>query len=329
MILGNNAAGFPHAFIGTSTPQSIGIGTIHGILMWGRLDQSVYSPMPDSIGRRFMTGMAAVYVPRGIPGLEVGGARFFHLIWPRDGLTAVDFLKPFEAFLKGRLGENEELPDSLGADYKRSEPDNQLASVFARWVFPRSGFEIYGEFAREDHNYDVRDLILELTHNSGYMVGMRKAWQPDPERIYSLRAEVLNAMPGHTTLARDVQQFPFYIHGSARQGHTQYGQALGSGAAFGGAETVIAVDAYRPEGRWTLDWRRTVRSESEEYRLPGATRYGARRIDVIQALGAKALFFAGRFDISAELTGAYEFNRDFQKNDEFNLHASLGVRAGL
>lgn len=325
MILGNNAAGFPHLFAGTAKPWNLYVGRLHGRLVWGSISQSDYSVMADSIGRRFMTGAVAVFVPRGLPGLEIGGARFFHNIWPRDGLRPGDFAQPFESLLKIRLRPRPELTDTAGEEYRRSAPDNQLASIFFRWTLPGEGFEAYGEFAREDHNYDFRDLVLELTHNSGYMVGFRKAWKPEPRVIWSVRGEVVNALPGQTTFARTIAQFPFYIHGDARQGHTQYGQVLGSPMAHGGAGATLALDRHFPGGSWAVDWTRSVENESEEYREENAFPYGERRIDVIHALGASATVFRGRYDVSGRVAAVNEFNRYFLA-DEFNLFASLTIR---
>ncbi|MBA3889504.1 MAG: hypothetical protein H0X64_03140, partial [Gemmatimonadaceae bacterium] len=145
-LLSNNAGGFPHVFAGTSRPANIGIGRLHARVIYGDLAQSAYSIMPDAGARRFASGVVAVFMPRGLPGLEVGGGRFYHSVWPSTGLTAADFRKPFEGLLKeSSVGRN---PDGSLLD----DPHNQLASVFARLVLPNSGVEVYGEFGREDHN---------------------------------------------------------------------------------------------------------------------------------------------------------------------------------
>jgi hypothetical protein len=143
IILGNNAPGFLHAFAGSSEPWNVLIGRGHGRLVWGRLEQSPYSSVPDSIGSRFMAGLVGTFQPRGFPGLEVGASRFFHLRWPEEGLTSEHLLKPLEAFYKGALRAMR--PDTTTRDELDREEDNQLASVFFRWVFPKSGWEVYGE----------------------------------------------------------------------------------------------------------------------------------------------------------------------------------------
>src|SRR5690606_1293524 len=135
-----------------------------------------------------------------------------------------------------------------------SDADNQLASAFVRWLVPNTGFEVYGEYAREDHSWDARDFFLEPDHNSAYMPGMRKVWGGDRESWTVLRGEVMNAEVSHLFRVRG--QTRFYRHGRMRQGHTVYGQILGAPDGFGGAATELALDRYEPWGRWTARWSR-------------------------------------------------------------------------
>ena len=112
LILGDNAAGFPHLFLGSSEPLNILIGKLHANFMWGELAQSKFSTVtgPSEFTskaepgkKRFATGVVIVGEPRGMTGLEIGAARFFHSIWPRSGLPRSYFTKVFQAFLKHSL----------------------------------------------------------------------------------------------------------------------------------------------------------------------------------------------------------------------------------
>jgi hypothetical protein len=316
LLLGVNAPGFPHVFAGTSHPLDLRIARVHGRLLWARLEQSDYSPVPVDSASRFATGIIGAFSPRGVPGLEIGGARFFQMPWPHGGFGRTQLLTPFENFLK------ESLLDRDGEELEASVLANQLASVFMRWVFPGSGFEVYAEFATEDHRHNLRDLILQPDHDSAYMLAFRKVWGLDGNRLLALRTEFLNAPPSN--LHRTRRQEPFYIHAWTRQGHTQLGQLLGSPAAYGGAGATLSIDLYHPGGRATAAWRRTVRGELGEYLETGAQD----RPDVLHSLGTEFLIFRGRWDLLAGLTGVYNLNRDFER-DAVNLHAVLGVRAGL
>jgi hypothetical protein len=312
IILGNNAAGFPHAFVGTTRPVNVWLGRLHGRVMWGQLSQSEYSPMGDSGRRRFASGIAMVLTPRGASGLELGLARFFHTPWPDGGLTNADFGKPFESLLKVSL----ERQQGPGGD---DPTDNQLASVFMRWVFPANGIEIYGEYGREDHNWDRRELFLEPDHDAAYLLGFQKAWRRS-SRLFAVRGEVLNSRISH--LQQAAPQAPWYVHGTNRQGHTHLGQVLGSAGGFGGGAAVLAADRYEPNGRWTIRWGRLMRGE---LRVPPSLLPDYDRADVMHTLGVERLLFLSRFDVTAGVTGVWNLNRDFAQ-DVFSLNTVLSAR---
>src|SRR5207247_24575 len=74
---------------------------------------------------------------RWVPGLELGLSRFSHSLWRPGGPTLNDLLRA--------------LSSRYGANQVQVANDNQLASAFFRWVFPRRGVEVYGEYGREDY----------------------------------------------------------------------------------------------------------------------------------------------------------------------------------
>lgn len=310
LILGHNAGGFPHAFAGSARPVDLWIGRLHGRLVWGRLDQSAYTVNTNP--RRFMSGAVAVFTPRGLPTLELGGTRFFNTPWPAGGLTFSSFTKPLEGLLKKGLPGGQE-------EVERGDPDNQLASVFFRWYHPRSGVEAYGEFAREDHNADLRDVLLEPDHNSGFTLGARRVWARADGSLVSLRGELLNTRVSHLNLVRP--QTPFYVHTAARQGHTQRGQLLGAPSGYAGGGSVLALDRYTPRGRSTLTYTRTVRDRGLPFAQP-------REPEVTQGLGVEALRFMGRWDVTGGITAAYQANRG-TGGGAFNLNTVVRVRMGL
>jgi hypothetical protein len=310
LILGNDAPGFVHAFAGTTDPVDLWIGSLHGRVSWGRLEESAYSPAPDSLSTRFMGGLVLTFTPRGVPGLELGGARFFHLRWLDGSPRLWQITKPFDAILASGTV-NPTAGDGI---------DNQLASAFFRWVLPRSGFEVYGEFAREDFNSDLRDLLLQPDHDSAYLLGFAKSWKGTGATLRSLRGEVMNAQMTHLEFAR--VQVPFYVHSHLRQGHTHRGQILGAPAAFGGAGATLALDSYHPGGRWSMSWQRELRHYRGGHWGGGKIDLAAH--DVVHSLGGDLLVFRGRWAIQAGLRGLYNLDRGFSE-DVFNLHATFGI----
>lgn len=339
VILGTNAPGFPHIFLGTSEPVNIWLGTVSGRVSWGRLSQTGWALLPDPPAHRLMSGVVGTFSPRWIPNLEVGAGRFFHEAWPDDGLRLEDFRRPIEPFLKETL--RERFPDTTGEnplDRVGLRPENQLASFFARWVFPASGFEAYLEWGKEDHSFDLRDLFLRPDNQSGYLIGFRKVWEGRAEtpRWSQLRGELLNLKIGPL---RQVQGYaPFYVHmfsdeqGRTRQGHTHRGRILGAPAGYGGAGSHLAWDRYEPWGRWTLKAARELRTDRplsvsvwEGRPMPTAADVGP---DVLYALGGEAVLFRGRYTFHGGLTGAYNFNRYYLSNEP-NLRLDFGVKAAF
>jgi hypothetical protein len=304
LLLGPNAAGFPHAFIGTARPVDIGLGRVHGRVMWASLGQSAYSDVRGHGSRRLMTGFMAVFLPARMNGLELGLGRLFHEPWPEGGLEVDDLLRPVETFFRKSLE-------------GRDEAENQLAAAFFRWPLPRSGFEVYGEYLREDHNYDLEDLIMEPDRSAAYLVGGRKVWNRGGE-LRTLRLEVVNSARSH--LHQGSGQALPYHHFATRQGHTVGGQLLGSPAAYGGGGSIVAYETFTPRGRWSAEWTRVKVARPRLTLGPDP--------DVIHTLGAEAVWFRGGLDLLARVRGSLELNRHFEGN-AFNLHASFGVRVGL
>ena len=318
IVLGNNAAGLPHLFLGSSSPIDLGIAKVHGRVVYGSLSQSNYTNITGSAKRRFMSGIVGVITPRGVNGLELGLGRFVHQEWPESGLTLSFLRKPLEGILKSGI-----LVDPANPSALEPFPDNQVGSLFARWTFPKSGFEAYAEWGREDNPWDEVHLLLEPEHSAGYMLGFSKVLDPSPHGFFTIRAEILNLqISGIVRVQR--AQTEFYRHSRIRQGHTQRGQILGSSAGLGGSRALLALDRYHRGGRWTVHWSRELRQEKGQFWITGVR--DPNGFDVVHSLGAEALFFRGEFDITAGITGAYNFNRNFG-SDAFNLNASMSVRS--
>lgn len=331
VILGNNAAGFPHLFIGTSEAQDIFIGRVSAKIMWGELFQSDYSSVAgpshyvskaEPGTKRFTTGVVFSIEPRGLTGLELGGIRFFHSIWPTSGIPRSYVTKVFQGILKKDIPAEGIKDPRLPAEEQQGIADNQLISVFFRWVLPRSGFEVHAEYGRDDHSYDFRDLTQEPDHSRAYSIGARKVFSSKAATLTAGRVEIMNfQLP---QLARYRGEGEMYVHGLIRQGHTYKGQLLGADVGVGtGAGSVMAVDRFTPGGRWTVSWTRIVRQENGNYTLLGVR--APRSIDVSHAVGLEASTFMSEFEFTYGVTLVRELNRDF-KSDATNINALLGLR---
>jgi hypothetical protein len=321
-IIGNNAPGFPHLFVGSENPFPIFIGQAHVRVIYGRLDQSTYSPVTGSKfyssqlepGRvRFASGLAITFQPRGFDGLEIGGARFIHSVWPQSGIPPSYFRKPLQAFLKKSLP---------GIDQQLAGTDNQEASAFARWAFRESGLEVYGEYGREDNSYDLRDLVQEPDHQRAYSLGLAKVFGKQSAQFNVLRVELINfQLPPLATTGRG--EGSIYVHSPLLQGHTNRGQLLGADVGVDAASgSTVRWDHYSSGGRWAIFWRRNVRGETSD---PSLSAPGVPQIsDVLHAFGFERLTFTRHFDLTTALTAMRDLSRNFS-NSRFNANAVVAI----
>lgn len=316
-ILGANAGGFPHLFAGTARSIPIGIGRISTRALWGRLGQSAYSAAPPINAKRFGAALAIVFQPRGLNGLELGGARFFHMRWPRSGITRRQVLKPFEGLLKI------DLPAAPDDDPGSADSTNQLASVFARLRLPESRFELYGEFGREDHAYDLRTLFLEPEYLASRMLGFQRVWVRSSSTWWVARAERISHRASNITRRAGGT----YLHGRLEQGHTHNGQLLGADAGLAsGAGSVVAFDRYDASGRWSTEWSRVVRHETGDWWSSGIIR--ERAVVVLHSLAVERLLFRDRWDVAIGATGGLELNHNLER-DLFNMNVRVAIRPSI
>jgi hypothetical protein len=321
-LLSTNAPGFPHLFIGSGDSWNLWFARMYSRVMWGKLYQSDYSsvtgsthylsPFTEPGTVRLMASAQIVLVPRGMPGLEIGFGRFLH-VPNRPGEPSSGFWKkPFKVFFtKNEYAQG----DTLGAD-------NQLASAYFRWVFPHSGFELYGERGYEDQFYDFREFTQDPDHDREYMLGFQKILRRNPDALSVLKLEIINyQLP---TLARIRFEGRVYLHSILRQGHTNRGQLLGASAGVGqAAASVVEWSRYSSSGRTSAFFRRIVRAQVGDFVGTGIV--NPRGSDVVIAGELERMQFGRIADFGAKLGVMQDYNRNFSK-DVPNLNLQLTAR---
>jgi hypothetical protein len=320
-LLSNNAPGFPHLFAGTGAPWNVGIGRVEGRAVWGRLDQSDYSPVSGSTHYlsptqggtiRLATFAEGVFQPRGILGLEVGVGRFFNVAY-RPGDPTGDFWKrPFTVLFAKQLSQ----VNTAGVA-------DQLASIFFRWVFPHSGLEVFGERGYTDQFYDSREFIENLDHDREYMVGFQKMLATRVDGFDVLRAELINYQLSTLALIRPGEGAN-YLGTNLHQGHTNRGQLLGASPGVNAAAaSTLAWTRYSRTGRTSFTLRRIVRDQEGDYYLTRVT--NPRGSDVLVTAGLDRMRYGRVVDLGAKIEAMDELNRNFVR-DVGNLNLQLTVR---
>lgn len=308
LLFDANAAGFPHVFLGTSHAISTPIGRFHGRLIYGRLEESAFAPASASTSR-FGAGGIAVWMPPTQP-IEIGVARFYHRLWPKS-FGVRDLLDPF---------------GSLRVDLQvegRGAADNQLLSLFATVRVPSSGFEIFGEFGKNDRNSSTRDAIVEPEHNSAWLLGTFKVIGPQSlaEGFWTVRVEVGN---GRVVPLQQIGrgQSTFYDHSQLTQGHTESGQLLGSPLIDRSGGIDVAADRWLPRGR--------IGASLFERQMPGDFGVGMPRDSARTQwdAGFNGTLFVGPSDVTFAVGHVWDLNRT-PSNDAGNSYARVGLRLGL
>jgi hypothetical protein len=209
------------------------------------------------------------------------------------------------------------------------EGDNQLLSVFFRWTLAESGFEAYGEYAREDHWQDTKDLILELDHSRGYTVGLEKVFfREDATAALRVMAEATNLGMSQTWQSGR-PGVTFYTHSQIRQGYTHRGQLLGAPIGPGADAQHVAAD-YLFRDALVGAYIERVRYDNDAYYRHFAHLYDFRGHDAEMTLGLRGGGLLHGVQLVGEVAYSSRHNRDFAElrtgiSQEKNISVSLGA----
>ena len=299
ILMTNSAPGMPHLFLGTSRPVDVHLGWLEAQLLWGRPKESKWFDSNPGNDRRLFTSLNLGFEPRWVPGLFLGLTRVYLYRIPPGGLSwartlGVPLVAPFT---KSSL--------ATASNPTGDSPDNQLASVFARWVFPESGLEIYGEWGRDDHSGNLKDFITQPEHSQAWIAGLQKVF-PVGARWLRLTAELAH------TLEKPTNDPPrgvpvFYSHWDEVQGYTTAGQMLGAGIGPQADSQFLAADLFHERGRAGVWLERVLRNDrwyyDQVHTLAGE--------DAEVALGARGVWSWRRLDLEGSAGFAYRYNMNF------------------
>jgi hypothetical protein len=322
ILMSNNAPGFWHYFAGTSEPKDIYIGNLEATIIWGKLWESDYFDEHWFNDERYITGMSISFTPKVTPGLTIGLSRVFYRVLPPEGIPVRDLFKVFEGFTKVGFSSS----DNQAGDDRYS----QMASIHGRWVFPESGFEIYGEYARNDHSWDFRDLIGEPEHSRAYMIGFQKSFMLSESRILAINAELVQTEASKTRNFRTDSSY--YTHYIVTQGYTHRGQLLGFGHGPGANAQRLEAKYYFEKGRLSAWARRAVFDNDFFYRSDimlqepensGMQKYWLHNFEV--GGGVSIVYFFNRYEAEVGLELTKEFNEDFLYQNDL-VHATFQFR---
>ena len=310
LVLSNNAAGIPRLFLRTARPLHTDLGWIDARLIIGGLTESPYFDHDPSNDARSASGVLLTFRPAADSGLTLGLSRL--VIAPVASNGAV-LGHTFDVLTRWEPVQN---PRDTVAGGKTPQRTDQIFSLFARWVFPGSGVEAYGEWARTELPRSLREYLEAPQSTQAYTIGLQ--WARRVSRGHRLRLQTEFTYLEQTVIWPDRAPMDYYTGRATIQGFTQRGQVLGAATGPGSSSQFLAGDWVTKAAQVGLFASR-LRSENDAlYRQvnPSPTQH-----DVTYFVGLRGGARVPRFDVSTELVASKRLNYLFQS--QFSIQAPV------
>jgi len=305
LVMSNNAAGIPHAFLRTSHPLHTRAGDFEAKGIAGEITESLYFDDDPGNDHRSLSGVVATFAPAVEPHLTIGATRVVYSPAPRFESVSKHALDALTRWSTSR-------PDST---HRGSDTFDQLFSLFGRWVFPESGLEFYAEWAHMLPPSSLRDLLIEPQRTQGYTLGMQLAGEVRPNALLRFQAEVTDLE--QTAASRAADTLSFYTSRNVPQGYTQRGKVIGAAIGPGASSQLLALD-YMPT-RWDVGvFVERIRWDNDVYYLqPTGFSWFSHDVTVLAGLRGTTHVFGS--ELHAEYSVSRRLNFLFQ-----NLRGGYG-----
>lgn len=246
LIMSNNAPGFIHLTFNSIKPIATAIGSFEWQIISGRLVESgldipseyyivdkVNYKIKKSKEWRYLSGLTLNYQPKWITGLYLGLNRIFQVYNNEMGNGFSDYLPIISPFQKKYV-----------ANEDRKKRD-QIASLFIRWLFKESKFEIYFENGWNDHKQSLGDLFENPSHARAFTFGLGKIYN-----LESIQKKYLKINFENTLLQQSADRIvraagAWYEHSLILHGYTQMGQVIGAGIGPGSNSQTLDVSLWK------------------------------------------------------------------------------------
>lgn len=338
LLMSNNASGFKHLSLQTTRPIQTYIGSFETQLVSGRLEQSgVALPQLAGVNAkptdwRYFSGIVFTYQPKWVPGFYVGFDRTF-IVNRRDmGRGFADYFPIFKALPK-KAFDNPDMTNS-----EETVKQDQYISFFARYVLPESKAEVYLQYGRNDHAYDIRDALIEPEHTRAYVAGFRKLLPLAKQNEYIQLGLEFTQLQKNTTRETRASE-TWYTHYQVRDGYTHRGQVLGAGIGPGSNMQSLDISWIKGLKKIGLMLERVVNNNDLLYSyadLSGQKNQYINRHWVDFVFGAKGAWNFNKIIVNGQLTYIRSLNYQYQweqgpdywlwhKQDANNFHAKIGL----
>ncbi len=244
MLLSNNAPGFPHAFVRTSRPISTPLGGLEMRWLVGGLSESRYFDTLATNNTRSIASIGATLQSRWDPNLSFGVARSVYAT--TESWNNIPFR--WTDVFKGTTKDNPDILEQVWQEDSVPGGRDQLFTLFARWVFPASGAEVYGEWGRTRMPRSIAGFLRAPNHTQGYTIGLQ--WRGDAWAGGSVRVQSEITQLEQSATFRDGPVGSWYTSNRVIQGYTNRGHVVGAAIGPGASSQFVGVDYIRPS--WQL-----------------------------------------------------------------------------
>ncbi len=329
---GYNAPGFRHLYMGTYRPLKSPIGNFEFAYIFGGIRKSDYFNMNSDFGMLSVNSIIVVYKPGFSEGFSLGFVRTYFHPYPESFDQYWNQAKKlFEAGLREALEDN--------GEPRGPDPDNQIGSVFFRYVLPDYQFEIYGEYGRNDHNGNWRDFRAQPNHHRGYTVGGMKTMNLSNHRLMAVNIEINQLEAMRSALIRGGGHLGgWYTHTSQVLGFSNNGQILGSPYGPGVNLQQIRAEIFDPFGSIAVKIARITyhNSRMDQYfdqivsaNQTNVERWEVRNVELLLGTEITAFLQYG-FELSAALEQSFILNQHhILDNDRNNTRLELVFRKNI
>jgi hypothetical protein len=144
---------------------------------------------------------------------------------------------------------------------------DQIYSLFARWVLPASGAEVYGEWGRLDFPRNLRDLLVQPNRGAAYTLGLQWTRQAfTPTGRFHFRFE--NTSLEQSLAQRERFAGVWYTSRRVLEGFSNDGQVLGAAVGPGSSGQTLEMNFLAQRGYFGLDFGRTRYNEDVHQASP-------------------------------------------------------------
>lgn len=238
IIHSNNAETYPKVDFGLNkTPIKLfskSLGYLESHYWVGKLKESKYFDNNSSNDNNIISAFNISYSPEIFPGLTLGYSRT--MLSSATSINPYTLFKVLVPFMQTQAGYDE---------------SDQRAAIYFDYLIPSGGIDLYLEWAKNDYNVGLANIIRYPFHTQAISTGFKKAVNFSNNLFGELIFEI-----SYLGSSMDYVFFydwggignSFYTHHYIKQGYTNKGQLLGAALGSGGNSQYLEFKLYYPKG---------------------------------------------------------------------------------